>query len=544
MITSEQLDSASQDALALTRFMNEPAGTAVFNSSGSDVGTLADIPKSAMGHVFQDTNDMVSSNENFSVDTLVKCIKESAVYRVVDSQTEAHIQTAVGVRLVHSLGPVLIATSGQSNAAGANADGPNPASPLVKIWDHVIGGWGSSDRTLNPLARSNPDGNQGNNNYALARAHRLADETGRPVFIVFDAQGGQPISEWVGTGESSPRFAALTAKINAALGTPVFTEATKNNVDEIIFAQGEADFNDDFDGYLQKLKSLRDQIRNQSWCLNETPIYLMSPSDLHDRYQWRDALSHLCSQIDNRCILVPANGLRTEYTETGSGDATHFYGESLWEAGYDRIADSSPAELSPTFFYGRATGPADPTDETAMATFRTLVSRDSWTTEVPPNGPAATGSISWGHQCAAEGNYSFALGYENTTDNLSNYGLLAGRSLSTSSSCDYFGGFGYQNSLTARYTFTSGRGNIVADEGATALGMFCEYTAGEVDPVVFQVGIGTSTSNRSNAITVRKSGSLEMKSLPVFEDNALAIAAGLAAGDVFRTSAGDLKIVI
>ena len=223
MITSEQLDSASQDALALTRFMNEPAGTAVLNSSGTDVGTLADIPKSALGHVFQDTNDLVSSNENFTVDTLVKCIKESAVYRVVDSQTEAHIQTAVGVRLVHSLGPVLIAISGQSNAAGANADGPNPASPLVKIWDHVIGGWGSSDRTLNPLARSNPDGNQGNNNYALARAHRLADETGRPVYIVFDAQGGQPISEWVGTGESSPRFVALTAKINAALGTPIFT---------------------------------------------------------------------------------------------------------------------------------------------------------------------------------------------------------------------------------------------------------------------------------------------------------------------------------
>ena len=542
MITQQQLDDAAQDALALTQFMTQPKGTTVMNSSGSDVGTLADVGQAA--RIFSSTAELIANTDTFEVGAYLRTLNENAVYEVVNNLVEPHAQTAGGTRVVHVLGPILILISGQSNAAGSNADGPNPASPFVKIWDGVTGDWGSSDRTQLPLTRSNPNGNMGNNNCALARAHRLFEDSGRPVFVVFDAQGGQAISEWVDLGVASPRFDSLLQKTNAALSAAIFTQASKTKVDEIIFAQGEADFNDDFDTYLQKLKTLRDQFRDQPWCANDTPIFMMSPSDLHDRYQWRDAMAHMCSQVDNRCIFVPANGLRTEYTETGSGDATHFYGESLWEAGYHRIADARPSESTPTFFYGRATGPADATDETAMSTFSTFVSRDSWTTTVPPNGPAATGSISWGYQCAAEGNYSFALGYQNVTDNLSNYGLLAGRSLTTNSSCDYFGGFGYQNTLSARYTLTSGRGNIVADEGATALGMFCEYTATEADPVVLQIGNGVSTSTRSNALSVRKSGQLELKSLPIFDDNAAAVTGGLTAGSVFQTNSGDLKIVI
>ena len=544
MITQQQLDDAAHDALALTQFMSQPKGTENLNSAGTNVGTLADVEVGNAERVFHDVPALLSSTQSFDLGEMLTTIKENATFVVVDNSVEPHAINAGGVRLVHTMGPLLILISGQSNAAGSHSDGPNPASPFVKIWDGGTDSWGSSDRLEAPLNRSNPDGNLGNNNYALARAHRLAEDTGRPVFVVFDAQGGQGISEWVGTGETSPRFVGLSQKVTAALASVFFTQASKASVDEVIYAQGEADFNDDFDAYLQKLTTLRNQFRAQSWCSNETPIYMMSPSDLHDRYQWRDAMAHLCSQVDNRCILVPANGLKTEHTETGLGDATHFYGESLWESGYFRIADASPAESSPTFFYGRGTGPADATDATAMSTFSTFVSRDSWTTEVPPNGPAATGSISWGHQCAAEGNYSFALGYQNTTDNLSNYGLLAGRSLSSGSACDYFGGFGYQNTLSARYTFTSGRGNVVADEGASAFGMFCEYDVSEFDPVVFQVGVGSSTSNRSNAMSLRKSGNLELKSLPVFEDNASALSGGLSIGSVYHTLVGDLKICV
>jgi hypothetical protein len=494
MTTQEDLNAAAADALALTSFMTADAGTPTLNSAGVDIGTLADVKQSAGGSV---------SNQ-----------------------------------------PYVIAITGQSNAAGANADGPNPASSLVKIWDGVINDWGSSDRTQTPLSRINPHGNQGNNNYALGRAHRIAQDTGRPVFIIYDAQGGQPISEWVGTGTSSPRYAALTAKITGAFASSALSAANVQTVDEIIFAQGEANFEDDFETYLGQLKTLRKQMRAENWCEAATPIYMMSPSDLHDRYQWRDAMMHLCSQIDTRCIFVSANGLRTEYSLTGSGDYTHLKGESLWEAGFTRIADAKGGESSPTFFYGRATGPADATDETAMATFRTLVSRDSWTTEVPPNGPAATGSISWGEGCKADGNYTFALGYECETDNISNYGLLAGRALVSDSNADYFGGFGYQNTISARYTFVSGRGHVAADEGGSILGMFSEYTSAESDKVVLQVGNGSSTSTRSNALTVRKSGIVEMKGLPSYADQASAAAAGLGQGSLFATPDGTLKVVI
>ena len=544
MITQEQLDAAAADALALTRFMTNPSGTAVLNSNGIDVGTLADLAAGQPSMVFGSLDDLLASTQSFSVGTKIHTIRESATYNVVDGAITPHATTAGGVTLVHQDGPYVIAITGQSNAAGSNADGPNPASDLVRVWDGVTGDWGSSDRTLAPLTRSNPDGNLGNNNYGLARAHRVAADTGRPVVVIYDAQGGQPISEWVGTGISSPRFSALAKKISASVATPLMSEAGITSVDEIIYAQGEADFNDGFDTYLGKLRTLVDQFRDQAWCKDETPIYMMSPSDLHDRYQWRDAMAHLCSQVDNRCVFVPANGLRTEFTETGAGDATHFYGESLWEAGYYRIEDARPAEATPTFFYGRATGPADATDATAMSTFSTMVSRDSWTTEVPPNGPAATGSISWGYECAAEGNYTAALGYQVQTDNLANYGILSGRSLVADDSSDYFAGFGFQNTISARYTLCSGRGNIVADEGGATVGMFASYVAAETDRVMFQVGTGNSTSTRSSALAVRKSGQIEMKDLPIFDDNAAAIAGGLIQGSVFRTNAGDLKIVV
>lgn len=543
MTTQEDLDNAGIDARALTNFMTAPSGTQNPNSQGTDIGTLADMSLSD-GKTFADLAALMADTATHAVGTTIYALKEQAAYTVVGPAASVHLTTAGGTLLAHVAGPYVILVTGQSNAAGANDDGPNPASPLVEVWDGITGDWGSSDLTQNPMIRSSPHGNLGNNNYGLARAHRILHDTGRPVRVIFDAVGGQELNEWVGSGVSSPRYLALRTKVTAALATPVMVDAGITRVDEIIVAQGEADFNDSFDVYLDKLQQLRDQFRAESWFSLEAPIYMMSPSDLHDRYQWRDALVYLCTQRDNRCIFVTSNGLRTEYSETGTGDFTHFLGESIWEAGFHRIADASPTEGVPTCFYGRGTGPVDATDATAMTTFSTMVSRDSWTTEIPPNGPAATGSISWGYECIAEGNYTFALGYQCVTDNVANYGLLAGRALLAGPTADYFGGFGYQNTVSARYTLVSGRGHIVADEGATAVGMFSEYAAAETDRVMFQVGIGGSTSSRANAVTVRKSGTIEMKSLQAFADNAAAVAAGAVVGMLYKTPAGDLKVVV
>ncbi len=427
------------------------------------------------------------------------------------TDTHLYLETAGGVKARLNLPPFVLSQLGQSNGAGSNPDGPNPASTLVATYDAVTGALGGSDRTGLPWTRSNPDGNSGNNNYALAYAHRLAEE-GRAVIIVFDAVGGTSIDEWVASGTSSTRYAALKVKVEAAL-----SNAGLSTVDAMIWSQGEEDYPDSFETHLDNLTLLRDQLRDETWCEWHTPIYMTGPSNLHDRYQWQNALQYFCSRVDNRCIYVPSNGLRTEYDEDGtgggpsSGDYTHFLGESLWELGYYRIPDAAPSESSPPLFYNRGAGPALPSDDTVLATFKSLVSRESWTSENAPNGPAASGSISWGSGCSADGNYSFAFGYDCTTDNVANYGIVTGRDVDADSSSDYFAGFGYQITLSASYVFAAGRGHTIADDFGTAVGGFSQYTTAEVDPVRFQVGIGSSSGSRNNGITVRESGAVELE---------------------------------
>ena len=405
-------------------------------------------------------------------------------------------------------GPYVIVISGQSNAAGANNGGPNPASSHVHTWDAVLGTWGGSDYTAAPWTYSNPDGNSGNNNYALARAHYIYDRTGREVYIIFDAVGGTSIDEWVASGTASTRYAALKTKVEAALATSELSG--KATIDEIIWAQGEEDYLDDFSTHLSNFSTLVDQWRAESWVNDETPIYVMAPSDLHDRYMPQEALRHYCSRKDNRCVWVPSNGLKTEYSETGAGDYTHFYGESLWEAGYYRIADARPDEVPSRLFFGRGTGFATPEDPTVLTTFSSIVSKDSWTSSAPPNGPSATGSISWGYLCNADGNYSYAFGYECTTDNVANYGAVIGRSNTADANADYFFGAGYQNTLSAAYTVALGRGHTVADTYGAAVGAFSKYTTAQTDPVRFQVGIGTTSTSAKNGLTVRESGIVEI----------------------------------
>ena len=434
---------------------------------------------------------------------------------------------------VPSTTPYVIVISGQSNAAGANNGGPNPANALVKTWDGGTGDWGGSDYTALPWTQINPHGNQGNNNYALARAHRIADDTGRPVYIVYDAQGGTGIDEWTLTGTASARYAAIKAKVELALASTELSGVT--TIDEIIWSQGEEDYLSDYDVYLTKLTTLMTQFRAEAWVNDETPIYITAPSELHYRYPPVQSMKFHAYAIDSYTIFVPANGMDTS-------DVTHFTGEHLWQMGYYRIEDATLTEVPGALFYNRGDGVAVPTDPTVLATFSSLVSFDSWTQTTPPNGPNATGSISWGFECNADGNYTYCLGYQNVTDNGSTYTALLGRLLSSGSGGDYCGAFGYQNVMNATYGFAAGRGHTLADSGGAAVGLFSEYTTAEGDAVIFQAGIGTSSSNRKNGLTVRKSGIVEMKNLPVYADEAAAVTAGLLQGQVYRTATGELRI--
>ncbi|EDG8890911.1 hypothetical protein CAJ82_23580, partial [Salmonella enterica subsp. enterica serovar Typhi] len=190
----------------------------------------------------------------------------------------------------------IIAITGQSNAAGAKEGGPNPANDKIVIWDGVTGDWGSSDYTKPPLSHSTPNGNNGNNNIALAFAHRLVDEhKAEKVFIIYDAVGGSPIEDWMENGVNSERYAAIKRKIEAALASQEIVATGKKEIDFLVFAQGEENaLTDTVTAYQKKLTTLDKQFRAESWMSDTTPMFIMGMSGLHMRYQVWQAQVNYC----------------------------------------------------------------------------------------------------------------------------------------------------------------------------------------------------------------------------------------------------------
>lgn len=408
----------------------------------------------------------------------------------------------------------VVVITGQSNAQGANSGGPNPASPNVKVWDGTTNTWGSSDYTQLPFSQITPNGNGGNNNIGLSFAHRLVDEhKASKVYVIYDAVGGRPISDWVGSGTASIRYAAIKAKVEAALATPELVAAGKTKIDYLIWAQGEEDaLTDTITVYRDKFKTLDTQFRSEAWMENHTPMFVMGMSGLHTRYQvWQGQLSY-CENQNRNCIYVNSMGLKTQYDVSGTGDYTHWLGDSLWEHGYHRIWHALQErgvthrnQLAP--FYGRGVGPWDGTSD-AIAMFSSLVSIDSATSQFPTNSVAATGSITWGQGCAADGNYTMAGGHTVTTTNLCNYSAAWGRNITLNDVADYSAAFGYQHNLNESYQFASGRGHELQHPNEFGIGSFSKYTTVQPNPVLGQIGIGTA-STRKNAMTVRADGAVE-----------------------------------
>lgn len=441
----------------------------------------------------------------------------------------------------------LVVICGQSNAMGARNGGPNPANPLVKVWDAMASGWGSSDFTQAPWTYAAPNGNLSCNNTGLSFAHRLAVETGKPTYLVFYFVGGTSIDHWVFDGNAGGNgdfYSALKARMAAALATPEL--AGKTTIDALIYAQGEEDYTRDFATYSAKLKLLDTQFRAETWFTSKTPIFITGMSGLHDRYQITPAHQYHCANVNANCRYVNSKGLQTEYDASGgvSGDYTHWLGPSLWEMGYDRVwAAYSGKQVNPrssnSILFGRASGPATIADPQVITTFTSLTSWES--RDLTASGitslVAATGSISWGYQCAADGNYSFALGYNVSTGNLCNYTGVIGRDSSATDNADYCGVFGYQNVADATYSLVAGRGNTAASSGSCISGLFAEFTTAQTDPVTFQHGVGTTTSNRKNALTARYSGAAKLGASSTVAS--LPSAANAAAGSQIFASNGN-----
>jgi hypothetical protein len=163
----------------------------------------------------------------------------------------------------------------------------------------------------------------------------------------------------------------------------------------------------------------------------------------------------------------------------------------------------------PAAFWSRGSGPWRGQPD-AIANFKSLRSVESVSSTFPLNGNAASGSITWGYQCDADGNYTFAGGYQVTTTNLCNYSFGWGRSITFNDTADYSGGFGYQNNLTNTYQFAAGRGHTPAHSGEFVAGLFSKYTSTQANAVIAQIGVGTTSANTKNALTVRADGTVEL----------------------------------
>jgi hypothetical protein len=424
---------------------------------------------------------------------------------------------------------------GQSNGAGARNGGLNPASPLVHVYNAVAGAWGSSDYTQAPWNLPNPNGNNGNNNTQLALAHRLADETGLQTYLGYYWVGGTSIDHWVydgNTGGNGDFYTAMKARAEWMLASPEFVAANKTTFDVIHIAQGEEDYLMDFATYLAKWTMWIAQLRAETWVDVDTPILITGPSNLHERYFPEKAQQYFSSFVDTNVFFVNSRGLTTD-SDTGGTDFTHFTGPSLWQLGYQRCWAAYKSLLPGSKYqagliWARGVGPARADSPQWIVTCDTLTnmgSRDR-SSAAMNSLSAATGSISWGEQCSADGNYTYCLGWQVTTSNLCNYTAIIGRDSTATDNGDYSAVFGFQNTNDAPYSLVAGRGHTNVGQASLVTGYFSEFTTVQTDPVVLQHGVGTSTSVRRNTHTARQSGSFKVGASYAFASLPSAVNAG------------------
>jgi hypothetical protein len=136
----------------------------------------------------------------------------------------------------------------------------------------------------------------------------------------------------------------------------------------------------------------------------------------------------------------------------------------------------------------------------------------------------------------ASGDYSVCLGLNSTSSGVCSF--AAGTS--TTAGGDY-------SVVAGRYLSTTSYGCAVFGVNGTALGGTASSFV-STEPI-FQIGNGASTFARKSAVVVLKNGymginnitapksPLHVGSLPVYANNAAAIAGGLTAGAFYRTGA-------
>ena len=130
---------------------------------------------------------------------------------------------------------------GQSNAAGATQSGAGSQVIEDGVFIFSKGPTPARGWTV-PAFGSNPLPSTGSNNAGIHFANEIVRRTGRPVYMVLNALGGQSIAEWVGSGTSSSMWVDLTNSLTDA-------GFADDSLEAVGWMQGEADGDDQSTAY-------------------------------------------------------------------------------------------------------------------------------------------------------------------------------------------------------------------------------------------------------------------------------------------------------
>ncbi|MGB1390298.1 MAG: sialate O-acetylesterase [Paracoccaceae bacterium] len=164
--------------------------------------------------------------------------------------------------------PYFLVNAGISDDASTNsnaAGGDLTVDADILLWD--AGAWVVYD----PASGVGPPV-AGRNMIAFQAAKELRRRGYPKVYVVNDAYGGQPISQWVGSGTSSTYYVTLKSKVEAALASSALTTLGKTAIDGFGFGQGGPDSTTPIATYTANIETLKAQLRAETWGGAQLPM--------------------------------------------------------------------------------------------------------------------------------------------------------------------------------------------------------------------------------------------------------------------------------
>jgi len=151
---------------------------------------------------------------------------------------------------------------------------------------------------------------------------------------------------------------------------------------------------------------------------------------------------------------------------------------------------------------------ADATAQYSLATGYSTTASGNYSSAFNTGTTASgTASVALGYQSTASGSYSFASGFSSTASGLGSMAM----GLNNTSSSNYSTAMGSNTTASGLYSFTCGYSTTAPSLCEVAVGLYNTTYAGNPNTLIstnriFVVGNGTSSADRSNALTILKNG--------------------------------------